>query len=405
MNVVFLSPNYPAEIPFFVRGLAAQGARVWGVGDQPEDALPREVRARLAGYLQIKSLLDEEDAVEAVCKWLAGRTVERVEALWEPLVLLAARMREALDADGHRYDQIVPFRDKNRMKEVLSAAGIRTARHARARSLREVRDAADHIGYPIIIKPIAGAGSQDTYRIDDAIELERTVRKLGHVPDVAVEEFIEGDEYTYDTVCANGRILFDHIAWYRPRPLIARHIEWITPQIVSLRDIDAPHLRDGRAMGHAVLRALGHHTGFTHMEWFRKADGEVVFNEIAARPAGSRSVDAMNYACDIDLFTGWAEAVMHGRLTQPVERRYNAALMFKRAQGAGRIQRIDGQQELEARFGPHIVALVLPRLGTPRGQWREHLTAEGWMVVRHPDLELLLEIADTIGTELQLYAW
>ncbi len=404
MNVVFLSPSYPAEMPYFVRGLVGQGARVWGVGDQPEDALPVEVRKHLAGYLRIRSLLDEEDAIAATRDWLGGVDVHRVEVLWEPLVLLAARMREALGAEGHPYDVVVPFRDKNRMKRVLSEAGIRTARHARARTVSEVRTAVERIGYPIIIKPIAGAGSQDTYRVEDAAELDRTVRRLGHVPDVAVEEFIEGEEYTYDTVCADGRILFDHIAWYRPRPLIARHVEWITPQIVSLREIDAPHLREGRALGRAVLEALSHRTGFTHMEWFRKADGEVVFNEIAARPAGSRSVDAMNYSCDIDLFSGWAEAIVHGRLSQKIERRYNAALMFKRAQGAGRIQRIEGQEELVARFGPHIVALELPRLGTPRGQWREHLTAEGWLVVRHPDLERLLEIADTIGTELQLVA-
>jgi hypothetical protein len=32
MNVVFLSPGFPNEMPRFVRGLASVGARVWGVG-------------------------------------------------------------------------------------------------------------------------------------------------------------------------------------------------------------------------------------------------------------------------------------------------------------------------------------------------------------------------------------
>jgi hypothetical protein len=39
---------------------------------------------------------------------------------------------------------------------------------------------------------------------------------------VDVEEFIDGEEYTYDTVCAGGDIKYFHIAFYRPRPLIAR---------------------------------------------------------------------------------------------------------------------------------------------------------------------------------------
>ena len=106
----------------------------------------------------------------------------------------------------------------------------------------------------------------------------------------------------------DGEIKFYSISWYRPRPLIARTVEWISPQIVMLRDVEAEHLAGGRGMGHAVLDSLKFRTGFTHMEWFRKANGEVVFGEIAARPPGARSVDVMNYACDIDLFDGWAEA-------------------------------------------------------------------------------------------------
>jgi len=34
MNVVMISPGYPAEMAFFARGLAAAGATVIGVGDQ-----------------------------------------------------------------------------------------------------------------------------------------------------------------------------------------------------------------------------------------------------------------------------------------------------------------------------------------------------------------------------------
>ena len=39
-------------------------------------------------------------------------------------------------------------------------------------------------------------------------------------------------------------------------------------------------------MGKQVLAALGFQTGFTHLEWYRKEDGEVVFGEIGARAPG-----------------------------------------------------------------------------------------------------------------------
>ena len=109
--------------------------------------------------------------------------------------------------------------------------------------------------------------------------------------------------------------------------------EWVSPVTMALRDLDEPGLQGGRELGRAVLRALGFTDGFTHMEWYRKADGEVVFGEIGARPPGARTVDVMNYATDADLFAGWAHAVTHGSIPFPVERHYNAASIFKRAQG------------------------------------------------------------------------
>src|SRR6185295_7569980 len=146
---------------------------------------------------------------------------------------------------------------------------------------------------------------------------------------------------------------------YRPRPLIARQLEWVSPQTVALRNPDVPYLAAGRKLGEAVLKAMNFRTGFTHMEWHRKADGEAVFGEIGARPPGARTVDIMNFASDIDLFRGWAEAVCHGRLSQPIERKYNCASLFKRAQGQGRIQRIEGLGPLLAEFGSWIVNVDL----------------------------------------------
>jgi len=61
------------------------------------------------------------------------------------------------------------------------------------------------------------------------------------------------------------------------------------------------------------------------------------FGEIGARPPGARTVDVMNFASDLDLFKGWAEAVCHGTFSQPIHRKYNACSIFKRARGHGRL--------------------------------------------------------------------
>jgi len=404
MKILFFSPGFPGEMPLFSRGLAEVGATVWGLGDQPVESLPEGVRRALSGYLRLASLWDEEAVVTEARRAHRQVGFDRVECLWEPGMLIAARVREALGLPGMTVAETVPFRDKEAMKRVLDAAGIRTPRHARAATARAVREAAERIGYPLIVKPIAGAGSADTHRVESPGELEAVLPRLGHVPEVSVEEFVEGEEYTFDTVSIGGEIAYFNVGWYRPRPLIARTVEWISPQTVALRNVEAGKLAGGRAMGRAVLEALDFRTGFSHMEWYLKADGEAVFGEIGARPPGARTVDTMNFACDLDLYRGWAEAVAHRSFTQPVVRRYNSVVVFKRARGQGRIHRIEGLQNLLARFGPGVVAVDLLPVGAPRRNWKQSLLSDGWVVVRHPDLASALAMADAVGTDLQIFA-
>jgi len=404
MNVLMLAPGYPSEMPYFVRGLAQVGAQVFGVADVPQEELPALAKQHLSGYLRVPSLLDEEGVVEAVKRWVGPLRMERVVCLWEPGVLLAAKVREALGVEGMTLEEAIPFRNKDAMKERVAAAGIRTPRHRAATTAAEVREAAEHIGFPVIVKPIAGAGSMDTYRANDRAELDAALGKMGHIDEVNVEEFVDGEEFTFDTICIDGEIAYHNISYYRPRPLAFRSTEWISPMTYCLRDVNDPRLAGGATMGRAVLDALGFRNGFTHMEWYLKENGEAVFGEIAARPPGANTVDLMNYASDIDLFRGYAEAEVHKRFTQPITRKYNAVNVFKRAEGKGRIQRIEGLERIKREFGPHIAHIDLLSVGAPRRDWVQTLVSDGYVVLRHPDLSTLMRMADVVATDLRLYA-
>jgi len=402
-----ISPGFPADMPLFTRALAQFGAEVYGIGDQPPAGLAPEVAGALTAYLPVADLWDEDATVETVAEWLDSRheQVDRVECLWEPGVLLAAKLRTRLGLPGLTVDQAVAFRDKETMKQVLDAAGIRTPHHYRANTESEVREAAERIGYPLIVKPIDGAGSADTYTARTADELDPILAAIGHVPEVSVEEFIEGEEYTYDTICADGEILFENVAWYRPKPLVARLNPWISQTATCLADLDTPEISVGVELGRRVIEALGFESGFTHMEWFRTPEGEAVFGEIGARSPGGRLTHGMNLACDADLFTGWAEAICTGRISQQTTRRYNAALVFKRAVGAGtHITGIEGLDPILIEHGQHIPLIDMVAVGAPRRDWRKVVTGDGWMVVRHPDLTTTLQIADRLASEVRVVA-
>jgi len=404
VNVLMISPGYPAEMAFFTRGLARAGATVIGLGDQSTDALPTVARDALTHYIQVGSLADDLGVMATVRDLVRQVDIGQVECLWEPYMVLAARLREDLGLPGLTVAQTVPFRDKEQMKQLLDAAGLRTPWHTEARTVADVWAAAERVGYPLIVKPIDGAGSADTYRADSAAELDAVLPMIRHVPVVSVEEFIDGEEFTYDTICAGGQVLVENICQYHPRPLLTKMHEWISPVTLALRDLDEPGLLGGRQLGVNVIKALGFRDGFTHMEWYRKAGGEVVFGEIGARPPGARTVDVMNYATDADLFTAWAQAVTHGRIAHPVTRRYNAASIFKRASGAGRIVEIAGLDQLLAEYGEYVAAVELLPVGAPRRDWRATLIADGMVIIRHPELAPALEIAQRFAADLRLYA-
>lgn len=404
MDVVFLSPAYPPEMVQFTRGLAEVGARVWGVGDAPEEALPASVRANLAGYLRVPAILDEDDVEARVVAWLGGRRPDRVEGLWEVVTHLAARLRERLGVSGMSTDTVLGFRDKVVMKQRVAAAGIRIPRTRRASRMAEVAAFAREIGFPLVIKPIAGAGSADTWRVDNAAELASVLDRMRHVPEVSVEEFVAGQEYTYETLSIHGRPVFSSVSMYVPNTLVARQNEWISPIILALRDPLSAELGAGIRMGDEALRALGMGTGLTHMEWFLRPDGAAVFGEVACRPPGANMVDLMNYANDLDLYVEWARAVVHGTFAAAVTRPWNAAIVFKRAKGQGRIAKITGLDRFLARHRHHVARVDLLPVGAQRRNWKQTFLSDGNLVVRHADRQACLELAMEAASTIALWA-
>lgn len=404
MNVIFLSPSYPPEMNEYVRGLAEVGATVIGVGDGPAGMLPPKTKRYLSHYLQAPQLFDEAALVETVVSWARGKNIDRIECLWEPLMIAAARIREKLGIAGMSVHTVLGFRDKSIMKDRIKAAGLRVPYAFRCKTATEIEEAIEKVGYPVIIKPIAGAGSADTYRLDVSEQLPKVIQAIRHVEEVSVEEFIDGREFTYDTVCVNGQPKYENVAEYLPRPLIARSNEWISPIIITVKDLNQPHILPGIQLGRGVLQALNMGDGFTHMEWYLTPKGEVVFGEIGCRPGGAHLVDQMNYTSDIDLFREWARSVCWKDVQIRHPRKYNTSIIFKRAMGNGTIQAITGLKKFLHDHGKHVCVENLLRPGQQRRDWKQTLVSDGFVILRHENWEFAKALSEKFAVEIQLFA-
>ena len=89
---------------------------------------------------------------------------------------------------------------------------------------------------------------------------------------------------------------------------------------------------------------------------------------------------------------------------QPLEQRYNAGAIFKRARGDGRITHSEGLDALLERYGDDVVLVDLLPVGAPRRDWRSTVTGDGMVVVRHPELQRVIEMTEAFAGDFQLYA-
>jgi hypothetical protein len=79
-------------------------------------------------------------------------------------------------------------------------------------------------------------------------------------------------------------------------------------------------------------------------------------------------------------------------------------MIFKRAQGEGRVREHRGLQELLRRYGQHVASIELTPIGEPKRDWRKVVVGDGWIVVRHPDLASTLAMSERFVNDLTVIA-
>ena len=405
MNIIFIEPSFPYNQREFVRGLAKAGANVIGVGERPPEYLSDEVRGYLSHYEQVQSVVHEPSLLATVRNIQSKVWVDRIEATVEAHIMAAARVREACGIPGTSVHTAYLCRDKPAMKEVLRKAGIPCALSTRADNPADARAFAEQVGYPLIIKPPAGAGASGTWKVRNAKELEQVMIEshLADGAEMAIEEFIEGHEGYLDTLAIGGEVTHEFITHYYPNVLTAMRERWISPQMVTTNRIDAPGYAEVRKMARDVIKVLDIGTSATHMEWFAGPKG-LKFSEIGCRPPGVGQWDVYNAANEFDLYHEWGNALVHRRPGDKPSRRFAAGMIALRPSQDGRIVGYTGVDAIQSRFGECIVAAHLPPEGSPTQPIEGGYMANAWMRVRHPDYDALRKIMDTIGETVKVHA-
>ena len=391
----------PATERFVVTAAALPNVSLAVVTAEPVERLSPELKQLLDGHWRVDDPFDSQQIVEAV-RGLSQQLgpVERLVGALEQLQVPMAYARETLGIEGMDAETALNVRDKSRMKSVLRAAGVPCARHQLVTEPGEALAFAETVGFPLVAKPPAGAGAQATYRLDDLSALRGWLDAIPPHADSPglLEEFLVGDEHTFDSVTVGGETVFSSISDYQPTPLEVLRQPWIQWTVVLPKEQDDPRYERIWQEGPAALRALGVRDALTHMEWFHRPDGSIAVSEVAARPPGAQISSMLGYVHDVDFYRVWAELVILGTFEVP-ERRYAAGTAYLRGQGRGRVRAVHGVEELQRELGDLVVEARLPEVGQPASSSYE---GEGYVIVRHSDTQVVRDAVQRIVSRLRV---
>lgn len=211
--------------------------------------------------------------------------VDHVVALFERDLETAAALRELLGVSGPRPEDIARVRDKVPMKQLVASAGLRVPRFVEAREPEQVRRLAAECGFPVVLKPRDGSGSQGIYLINSPGSLEETLALP--LENYVCEEFVSGTMYQVDGVIQDGTVRV-----LRAFRLLNTCLDYALGDSFGSVAADDPEL-ERRLTGYSevVLSALGVRSSVFHLEVFTvdptgpgEYDG-LVFLEVAARAA------------------------------------------------------------------------------------------------------------------------
>jgi phosphoribosylglycinamide formyltransferase 2 len=270
---------------------------------------------QVADAAEVFSMLDGDRLREAIAKHRPDFVVPEVEAI-RTEILAEVEAAGTTVVPSARATQMTMNRDAIR-ELAATTLGLRTSRYRFAESFEEAEAAAEHTGYPCVMKPVMSSSGKGQSTVESAADLHRAwdyavAGMRGDRVRVIVEEFIRFDyEITLLTVRTRDGVLFCPPIGHRQERGDYRESWQPTP-------MSPQALLDAEDMARKVVDDLGGF-GLFGVEFFVKGD-EVIFSELSPRPHDTGMVTLISQ--NLSEFDLHARAILglpipHLRMTAP----------------------------------------------------------------------------------------
>ncbi len=280
---------------FVFEAAQAAGIRLVLIYDSSESEPPHGLPG-VVGYWRLPVFEDPNAALKEFVDGAETRGIGGVMTLREEAIIWTAEAARRLGTPGIPPSVAALVRNKYRMRQALAQAGLRTPAFAHINDPGDI-SSVESLGFPLVIKPLAGWGSAGVMLARSVEELHERIRTVWAVQErdlsrfyektdavgLVVEQYLPGKEFVAECFVDGDGV---HVMAVGDKG----HPQgpWFEETIYRLReDLDSVQVMALREAACAGVKALGITMGAAHVEMRLDAEGLPYVIEIGARIGGS----------------------------------------------------------------------------------------------------------------------
>ncbi|GAB1798366.1 ATP-grasp domain-containing protein [Priestia megaterium] len=252
--------------------------------------------------------LNNEEMVLEKCLELANQLdIISVFTMNEYRIPLASRISEALQLTYQLpYEASLRCRNKKLARQKLNEAGVGEVQYRLVTSESDLESELQDMDLPLIVKPSNDSGSKNVYLCKSESEISTAIKHIVQSKknivgqsidtDILIEEFLDGPEFSIESVTVNGQTI-----------ILGITKKLVTPYPLSIEighdfpaDLDLDEEKEIRSLVKESLAALGVDFAVTHTEVKLTNKGPRLV-EVNARPGGDEIPHLVKAVTGIDL--------------------------------------------------------------------------------------------------------
>lgn len=268
----------------FLQDFVIVKAKQMGYEVHTVDADPNAVGFQHADHYGVVNIVDEKACLE----YARENKIDGVlTAATDYGVLTASYIAREMGLPGLKYEVAQVIKNKYQVRKCLFENHVDDTEQAyEVHRNTSIKELANKIVYPVMVKPCDGSGSRGASRVDKAEYLQEACKYAmdGSITDRAeIETFIIGKEYGAETLVANGEINVLGIMqkWMTNPPYYAELGHSIPTDLK--KEVEDKAIKCVKN----AIKALGVNFGSVNMDMLITEDGKVYIIDIGARMGGN----------------------------------------------------------------------------------------------------------------------